>query len=102
MLRGFRSYEQDFENQYSQYENQKEIYLQAPTTANDTSTVSLRELVDFIAHVADCYPLRSKEFPLELIRILEVHHQDLEAELREKIVGSLVLLRRKNIIDSPK
>ena len=39
-------------------------------------------------------------FPQELIDILTLHHTVLEPELREKIVGSLVLLRKKNIIDS--
>ena len=32
--------------------------------------------------------------------MLSVHHEKLEPDLREKIVGSLVLLRRKDIIDS--
>ena len=32
--------------------------------------------------------------------MLNTHHEELESELREKIVGSLVLLRRKDIIDS--
>ena len=32
--------------------------------------------------------------------MLNAHHEELESELREKIVGSLVLLRRKDIIDS--
>jgi protein SDA1 len=34
------------------------------------------------------------------MHILNMHHEELEPELREKIVGSLVLLRRKDIIDS--
>lgn len=34
------------------------------------------------------------------MHILTLYHADLESELREKIVGSLVLLRRKEIIDS--
>ena len=32
--------------------------------------------------------------------MLNAHHEELEPELREKIVGSLVLLRRKDIVDS--
>ena len=32
--------------------------------------------------------------------MLNAHHEELESDLREKIVGSLVLLRRKDIIDS--
>ena len=96
-----RSYEKEFCEQYSQYETQKEIFLQAPSTSLDASVVSLRDLIDFVSHVLDCYPNQTKDFPQELIYILEVHHRELNPELREKIVGSLVLLRRKNSIDSP-
>lgn len=53
-----------------------------------------------MAHVADCFPEDTAEFPEDLKSILTLHHAKLESELREKIVGSLVLLRRKEIIDS--
>lgn len=86
--------------QYSQYESQREIFLRAPSSATDAGIVSLRDLIDFTSHVADCYPEITKSFPEELAQILTVHHKSLESELREKIVGSLVLLRRKDIIDS--
>lgn len=86
--------------QYSQYESQREIFLRAPSSATDAGIVSLRDLIDFISHVADCYPDITKSFPDELSQVLTVHHKSLESELREKIVGSLVLLRRKDIIDS--
>ena len=62
--------------------------------------MSLRDLVDFTSHVADCFPEATRTFPDELIKILMLHHRELESELREKIVGSLVLLRRKDVIDS--
>ena len=87
-------------NQYSQYEHQKEIFMQAPSSATDDGIVSIRELIDFLAHVADCYPQDTVQFPQDLIHILNTHHEELEAELREKVVGSLVLLRRKEMIDS--
>lgn len=87
-------------NQYSQYEHQREIFLQAPSSATDDGIVSIRDLIDFLAHVADCYPQDTARFPKDLIHILETHHEELESELREKVVGSLVLLRRKDIIDS--
>ena len=74
--------------------------MQAPSSASNTGIVSLRDLVDFVAHVAERYPDITKDFPQDLINILSTHHSDLEAELREKIVGSLVLLRRKDVIDS--
>jgi protein SDA1 len=74
--------------------------MAAPTSATDSGIISLRDLIDFISHVADCYPEITKAFPQELINILMLHHAVLESELREKIVGSLVLLRKKNILDS--
>ena len=86
--------------QYRQYDAQRQIFLSAPTTANEASTISFRELVEFVAHVADCYPTECAEFPQQLIEILARHHTDLESELCEKIVGSLVLLRKKDLIDS--
>ena len=88
--------------QYRQYESQKEIFLQAPNAGADSSIQSLKDLVDFISHVADCYPSPTKTFPEDLILLLKTRYESLEAELREKIVGSLVLLRRKAIIDSPR
>jgi protein SDA1 len=95
-----RSYSEDFLNQYGQYQSQRDIFLASPTTATSTGIVSFRDLIDFVAHVADCFPSDTTSFPSDLKTILTLHHASLESELREKIVGSLVLLRRKEIIDS--
>ena len=95
-----KSYSEDFLNQYGQYQSQREIFLASPTTASSTGIVSFRDLIDFVAHVADCFPEDTASFPTDLKTILTLHHASLESELREKIVGSLVLLRRKEIIDS--
>ncbi|KAI4090457.1 MAG: hypothetical protein LQ344_004763 [Seirophora lacunosa] len=94
------SYEEDFNGQYTQYRAQREIYLRAPASATDAGIISFRDLIDFVSHVADCYPTLTAQFPDDLIHVLNLHHEHLEPELREKIVGSLVLLRRKEIIDS--
>ncbi|MCJ1318202.1 Severe Depolymerization of Actin [Xylographa vitiligo] len=94
------SYKEEFIKQFSQYESHREIFLQAPSSATDAGIVSLRDLIDFTSHVAECFPELTAKFPNELIEILSLHHQILESELREKVVGSLVLLRRKDIIDS--
>ncbi|KAK4505173.1 hypothetical protein PRZ48_003136 [Zasmidium cellare] len=94
------SYRDDFVSQYSQYASMLELFLQSPTTTDDTGVVRLRDLIDFISHVADCYPKITAEFPNDLIKLLELHHKSLDVELRDKIVGSLVLLRKKEIIDS--
>jgi protein SDA1 len=94
------SYIADFRGQYQQYENQREIFMAAPTSTANSGIISLRELIDFISHVSDCYPAITKDFPRELIELFTLHHIELESEMREKVVGSLVLLRKKNIIDS--
>ena len=60
----------------------------------------MRDLVDFIAHVADCFLDATARFSQDLVELLSQHHATLEPELREKIVGSLVLLRRKDVVDS--
>jgi hypothetical protein len=39
-------------------------------------------------------------FPDDLATLLKEHHEVLDPELREKLVGSLVLLRRKDVVDS--
>lgn len=74
--------------------------MQAPGQTDGSGIVSLRDLIDFIAHVADCYPKTTANFPNDLIQMLNLHHRELEVELRDKIVGSLVLLRNKDVIDS--
>ncbi|KAL4934399.1 SDA1 family protein, partial [Aspergillus undulatus] len=95
-----KSYIEDFRAQHYQYESHREIFMAAPSSATDTGIISLRELIDFIAHVADCYPDITRDFGQQLIDMLSQHHQVLEPELREKIVGSLVLLRKKELLDS--
>jgi protein SDA1 len=94
------SYENDFLHQYMQYENQRIIFLQSPSSATDSGIVSFRDLIEFVAHVADCYKQQTQDFPSHLFEILSRHHAELEPQLREKIVGSLVLLRKKDVITS--
>lgn len=88
--------------QYRQYESQRDLFLQAPASATDAGIVSFRDLIDFVAHLADCFPALTAAFPEQLIELLTKHHRELEPELREKIVGSLVLLKKKDVIDSPR
>ncbi|KAJ6078330.1 hypothetical protein N7467_008083 [Penicillium canescens] len=95
-----KSYIEDFRAQHYQYESHREIFMASPSSATDTGVISLRDLIDFISHVADCYPDILKDFPQQLIDMLMQHHLVLETELREKLVGSLVLLKKKDIIDS--
>ncbi|KAJ5042833.1 uncharacterized protein L3040_004226 [Drepanopeziza brunnea f. sp. 'multigermtubi'] len=95
-----KSYHSDFRNQFEQYVSQRDIFLVSPRSALSSGIVSFHDLIDFIAHVAECFPEDTAEFPEDLKKMLTLHHAELDSELREKIVGSLVLLRRKDIIDS--
>ncbi|KIL85707.1 protein sda1 [Fusarium avenaceum] len=95
-----KSYKEEFLKQWEQYEAQREIFLVSPSTATADSVVSFHNIIDLIAHVADCYKEETATFPDDLKTILTQHHVVLHPDLREKIVGSLVLLRRKEVIDS--
>lgn len=94
-----QSYRDDFEQQYQQFQTLHELFLKNPAST-DNGLVAIKDLIDFIAHVADRYPDLTAEFPKDLISLLVQHHDVLEYELRDKIVGSIVLLRNKDVIDS--
>lgn len=76
--------------------------MQSPSSATDAGIISFRDLIDFVTHLADCYPEKTAKVPNQLVDLLTAYHPDLESELREKIICSLVLLRKKGIIDSSK
>ncbi|KAJ4985731.1 SDA1 domain-containing protein [Stagonosporopsis vannaccii] len=94
-----QSYRDDFSNQWQQYETLRDLFLQNPST-HGTGLADLKDLVEFVSHVADLYPDLTAQFPEDLQQILLQHHDVLEYELRDKIVGSLCLLRNKDVIDS--
>ncbi|KAH6644739.1 SDA1-domain-containing protein [Boeremia exigua] len=94
-----QSYRDDFSNQFQQYETLRDLFLQNPSTQG-TGLADLKDLVEFVSHVADLYPDLTAQFPADLQQILLQHHEVLEYELRDKIVGSLCLLRNKDVIDS--
>ncbi|KAK8177867.1 SDA1-domain-containing protein [Phyllosticta citrichinensis] len=94
------SYEDDFQAQYRQYQVLFEVFMHDPSSHDDNALVKLRDQIDFVSHVADCYPKQTNEFPAQLIDLLSNHHALLESELRDKLVGALVLLRNKEVIDS--
>ncbi|KAM0477009.1 hypothetical protein ACHAPX_005967 [Trichoderma viride] len=95
-----KSYKDDFMKQWGQYEAQREIFFMSPTTVAADSVESFHNMIDLIAHVADCYPEETRTFQDDLKTIVSENHETLHPELREKVVGSLVLLRRKEVIDS--
>ena len=85
---------------WNQYEAAHDKFMASPTNADSNALINFHELIDLIAHVADLYPQHTTSFAPGLKSVLVQHHALLEPELREKLVSSLVLLRRKNVIDS--
>jgi protein SDA1 len=94
-----QSYRDDFNNQFQQYETLRDLFLQNPATVG-TGIDDLKDLIEFVSHVADCYPDLTAQFPNDLQQILLQHHEVLEYDLRDKVVGALTLLRNKDVIDS--
>ncbi|KAK3304663.1 SDA1-domain-containing protein [Chaetomium strumarium] len=95
-----RSYAQEFYDQWLAYDAQRQIFVSSPATVSSDDTKKFHDLVDLVAHVADLYPEVTAPFANHLKELLIQHHATLDKELREKVVGSLVLLRRKEVIDS--
>lgn len=95
-----KSYAQEFYDQWLAYDAQRQIFISSPTTASSDDVTKFHDLVDLVAHVADLYPDITGPYAGHLKDLLNQHHAVLNPELREKVVGSLVLLRRKEVIDS--
>ncbi|KAI1410033.1 SDA1-domain-containing protein [Hypoxylon sp. FL1857] len=94
------AYEKEFIENWQQFDAAHEKFLAAPVGADSNSLITFREQVDLIAHCAELYPQITATFPDSLKDVLTKHHAVLEPTLREKIVSSLTLLRRKDVIDS--
>ncbi|KAI1084704.1 SDA1-domain-containing protein [Whalleya microplaca] len=94
------TYEKEFIENWQQFDSAHEKFLADPVGADSNSLITFREQIDLIAHVAELYPQITATFPDALKEILFKHHSVLESTLREKIVSSLTLLRRKDVIDS--
>ncbi|KAF2860225.1 SDA1 domain-containing protein [Piedraia hortae CBS 480.64] len=95
-----QSYSDDFQAQYGHYQDLLGLFLISPTSTDAASLVRMRDLIELISQVADCYPVATTRFAPELMNLLQEHHATLEIELRDKIVNSVGLLRKKGIIDS--
>lgn len=90
-----QSYHEEFVQQYAHYEALRDIYLQSPQGADASEFC---DLVGFVLAVCTCYPKETASFPGELQTLLLEHHRALPAEVREKIIQSLTMLRNKDVI----
>ena len=75
-----QSYRDDFSNQWQQYETLRDLFLQNPSTQG-TGLSDLKDLVEFVSHVADLYPDLTGGFANDLQQILLQHHAVLDVEV---------------------
>lgn len=90
-----QSYKDEFTQQYRHYSALMQIFKLHP----ENYEKSLDELVIFLAQIAQCYPVELKEFPQELMTILQTHHTILDAAMRMTFCRALILLRNKNLLE---
>jgi protein SDA1 len=89
------SYHEEFITQYRHFESSIEIFKLKPDQESD----KFAELVMFIAAVSTCYRDECKEFPKLLISLLEEYCQQMNAELRQKMVQALILMRNRDFLE---
>ncbi|KAI3323666.1 SDA1-domain-containing protein [Xylariaceae sp. AK1471] len=94
------AYQTEFIEVWQHFDSARERVLADPLGVDAESLSTFKEHMDLIAHCAEKYPDITATFPDSLRDILTTHHATLDSTLREKIVTSLSLLRRKEIIDS--
>ncbi|KAI0194763.1 SDA1-domain-containing protein [Xylaria flabelliformis] len=94
------AYQTEFIELWQHFDSARERVLADPLGVDAESLTTFREHMDLIAHCAEKYPDITATFPDSLRDILNAHHATLDPALREKIVTSLFLLRRKEVIDS--
>nr|XP_022902455.1 protein SDA1 homolog [Onthophagus taurus] len=90
------SYKEEFLQQYQHFQNTVEVFEFSPQLPNKT----LEESSMFIAQVAQCYPEELRNFPQQLISLLEKHGTVLDSQVRMQICKALILLRNKFLLEA--
>ncbi|CAL1703881.1 unnamed protein product [Somion occarium] len=90
------AYQEEFLQQWNHYNSVRQIFQTNP----DEEAQHFRELVTFIAQVAQCYPKQTKDFPSQLSSLLLQSYGTLSPDTRKTLVQNLVMLRNKDVITS--
>ncbi|KZO93706.1 protein required for actin cytoskeleton organization and cell cycle progression [Calocera viscosa TUFC12733] len=89
-------YKDEFLQQWNHYQSVMLIFEQRP----DEQADRFRELVTFIAQVAQCYPEETASFPSQIASLLLRSFSTLVPDTRKTLVQNLVMLRNKGVIGS--
>lgn len=90
------AYKEEFLQQWNHYNSIRQIFKINP----EEQAHHFRELVAFIAQVAQCYPKETAEFPSQLSSLLLESYGTLSPDTRKSLVQNLVMLRNKDVITS--
>ncbi|PSS30922.1 hypothetical protein PHLCEN_2v2547 [Hermanssonia centrifuga] len=90
------AYKEEFLQQWNHYNSVRQIFHINP----DEQAHHFRELVTFIAQVAQCYPKETAEFPSQISTLLLENYGTLSPDTRKTLVQNLVMLRNKDVISS--
>ncbi|KAI9250282.1 SDA1-domain-containing protein [Sporodiniella umbellata] len=90
------SYEAEFLQQWRHFQSTLSIFCLKP----DEESKELSELVTFVSQVAQCYSEITKDFPQQIVDLLQEHCMSLHPEVRKSLVQCLILLRNKGILDN--
>ncbi|PCH38771.1 SDA1-domain-containing protein [Wolfiporia cocos MD-104 SS10] len=90
------AYKEEFLQQWNHYNSIRQIFQINP----DEQAQHFRELVTFIAQVAQCYPKETAEFPDQISTLLLENYGTLSPDTRKSLVQNLVMLRNKDVITS--
>lgn len=88
------SYRADFELQHAHYRALFDLFSLKP----EQNSKELGDLVQFLAHVSTSYPEALKDFPQQLIDLLDKQSVILHPSLRAQLVQALILMRHKNYV----
>ncbi|XP_032786649.2 protein SDA1 homolog [Daphnia magna] len=88
------SYKDEFMQQHRHYNSTRMVFEMKPDQYNK----DLDDLVMFLAQVSHCFPEDLKEYPQELMDILQRHPTTLHPDMRKTFCRALILLRNKNLI----
>ncbi|RKO99678.1 hypothetical protein CXG81DRAFT_14204 [Caulochytrium protostelioides] len=96
MRRDRDSYREEFIQQYQHYQSALEMFKLDP--GNDDP--KFQELVNFISHVAYCYPKESAGFADDVCGLLATHATALAPDTRKALFQAVILMRNRNTLPS--
>ncbi|KAI8924400.1 SDA1-domain-containing protein [Entophlyctis helioformis] len=94
------SYREEFMQQWRHFESSLAIFNLKPQDSAISNDFA--DQITFLAHVSQCYPKDTKEYPDRLIETLTTHFQIMSPEVRKTMVQALILMRNRGLINPTK